>query len=136
MDRKDQEFRALMRHYKPDKAPAGFSGRVMDELFRIPNKIEYKPVFGRYFLPVFLVGLIGFVAIVLLIGNIKSGSGICSGMLQKVPQANFWNVSELSNQFVSWFRHIPSAIGFAVFVMFVLLGVDRLLSRYFHSPKA
>ncbi len=134
MDNQDKQFRELMQNYRPQRAPVNFSKRVMDQIHALP-KIEYKPVFGKWFLTVFLSVLAGFVAVVLLLGGGGDAARQTPGLLDKLPKAELEVFNEANRSFIGWFEQLPSVLLFALMGIAVLLILDQLLTRRLKHRK-
>lgn len=134
MDKQDQQFRELMQNYRPQRAPVDFSKRVMDQIHALP-KIEYKPVFGKWFLTIFLSFFAGFVAVVLFLSGSGHPATEAPGLLNKLPKVEMEVFNEANKEVVGWFAHLPSVLIFALMGIAVLLILDRLLSRRMQHRK-
>ena len=68
MDKQDQQFREIMKNYRPRKAPVDFSKRVMDEIHSLlgidPNKADFL---ANGFLPFVTAVLVVFVSVTFLL---------------------------------------------------------------------
>jgi hypothetical protein len=100
----------------------------MAQIHALP-KIEYKPVFGKWFLTVFLGILAAFVSGVLLLDGSAQPASEAPGLLDKLPQADLAAFNEANKEVVGWFAQIPPVLFFAVMGIAVLLLLDRWLSR-------
>ncbi len=134
MNKQDQQFRELMQNYRPQRAPVNFSTRVMDQIHALP-KFEYKPVFGKWFLTIFLSIFAVFVSVVLLLDGSAKPENEAPGLLDKLPNANLEVFNEANKEVVGWFTQIPSVLIFALMGIAVLLILDRLLSHRIKQRK-
>ncbi|PTN07519.1 hypothetical protein [Mangrovibacterium marinum] len=134
MNQQDEQFRKLMQNYRPQRAPVDFSKRVMDQIHALP-KLEYKPVFGKWFLTIFLSVFAGFVAVVLFMSGSARPATEAPGLLDKVPQVELEVFNEAHKEVLGWLAQLPSVLIFALMVVAVLLVFDHLLNRRMHQRK-
>lgn len=130
MDNKDQEFKNLMKNYRPEKAPVDFSKKVMDEVYRQEKVTEYKPLFGKWFIHVF-VALFTVFVVYASWGTSSSNNGSkITGYLEKLPQADWTALDNIGNSVTSFLGQIPHVFVLALLALTLLLFVDRWLQLY------
>lgn len=136
MDKQDQQFKELMQNYRPRKAPVDFSKKVMDKIHQLPAVRAYKPVFGKWFLHIFMGVLAVFISVVLILNGSGTGSGSASGVMDKLPIADLKALDEANRSFVGWFEQIPLVLILAMMGIAVLLIFDTIYSKRYHTRKA
>jgi len=137
MDKQDQQFREIMKNYRPRKAPVDFSKRVMDEIHSLPALTQIKPIFGKWFLPFVAVVLMIFVSVTFLLwGESGAKSGNSATIFAKIPKADLQILDSANQSFVGWFEQIPMVLVLALAGIIALLLLDRYLGKHYQTRKA
>jgi len=137
MNKQEEQFREIMKNYRPRKAPVDFSKRVMDEIHSLPVLTKIKPIFGKWFLPFAATVLVVFVSVTFLLwGESGAKSGNSATIFAKLPKADLQVLDNANQSFVGWFEQIPMVLVLALAGVIGLLLLDRYLGKHYHTRKA
>ena len=137
MNKQDQQFRGIMKNYRPRKAPVDFSKRVMDEIHSLPVLTKVKPIFGKWFLPLAVAVLVVFISVTFLLwGETGTKPGNLSTTFARLPKADLQVLDNASQSFIGWFEQIPVVLVLALAGVIGLLLLDRYLGKHYYTRKA
>ncbi|WP_423128150.1 hypothetical protein [Gaoshiqia sp. Z1-71] len=132
MKTQDQQFREMMKSYRPDRAPVDFTKKVMAQIHQQSIVKAYEPVFGRWFLPVLGVLFAVFILYALFGANTAANSGepgLTDMLFSKVPKADLTAVTKTGGQLTGMFSQLPSVLVFALGAAALLLLLDWFIQR-------
>ena len=131
MDKREQEFRNVMTHYRAERVSPDFIGRVMEEVRQLKPAPVQKPVFSRWFLTGLSVLFVVFIASSFDRTPARTGGKeeLISACLSKLPQTDWSVMNEANRGIVNWFGQIPPVLLFALLGIAVLLVLDRLFQQ-------
>lgn len=127
MNKNDQKFGEMMKNYRPVKAPTGFSTKVMDEIYRQEKVAPYQPVFGKWFIQVF-VGAVGLLVLYASWGT-SNGQGELSRYFRQLPQADLEVIENAGQSVKGALSQVPQVLLFALVGVTLLLAVDWFILR-------
>ena len=132
MKTQDQQFREMMKSYRPERAPVDFTKKVMAQIHQQSIVKVYEPVFGRWFLPVLGVLFVLFILYALLGSDTAASTGkpgLADMLFSKVPKADFTAVANAGDQLTGIFGQLPSVLVFALVAAALLLLLDWFIQR-------
>ncbi len=123
---RDPQLTKMIRESGVKKAPEGFTGRVMDQIGKIPGQVRYRPLIGktgRVLILLFVVGII-----VLSVAFSQPGGRILSSAGSMRDMEWPWATWTVDLQFLSELN-ISTWLLATVVALFILVLSDAGLSR-------
>ena len=127
----DENFKELMKAYRPEKSPAGFTLQVMNRIYAETNRItEYKPVLSQWFLWAVYSLIGGFVGYSMFNTGAESASSGASKFYSWLPKFDLSEAAEAGEKAAGVLGVLPQYL-VAVFLSatFLLLLDQWLLKR-------
>jgi len=125
MDR-DPNISKMIREGGLEKAPLGFTGRVMNLIDAEPKQFRYKPLIGKGGRIIIILLLITFVVLSILLAEpgaaLMKSEGLLSGKDWKIPSIHL-DLQFLSN------LHLSGGIAAALLALFILVLSDAGLRK-------
>lgn len=137
MKTQDKQFRNLLKSYQPETAPADFTKKVMDQIYQERVLQQYKPLFGKRFLPIFGGLFAAFIILALLYivpGDTTSNPGFISSLFSNISNIELSKLGELGEPINRIFNQIPSLFFVVCFSSLILLLFDWTLQRFKKFP--
>ncbi len=131
MEEEDKKFKDLFQAHKPEKAPADFSKKVMNEIFSQVVSKAYRPVFGKWFLPSFGVAFFIFIAYAISTldfwGNSDS-PGTIRSVFSNISPKEMPVVGKMGSVINDFFIQVPSTVWVILFTSLSLILFDWMFS--------
>lgn len=130
METHDRSFRDLMKSYHREKAPDGFTGKVMSKIE--PKAVSvYKPVFGKWFISVIAVIFGTF----LIYACFSTGTQGAIAYPDLLPDIFLMKIENAVTEAIRIFEHAPKELIFVAFAAILLLLID-LFFQQIHRTEA
>lgn len=133
MKQTDKHFRDLMKAYRAEKAPVGFTVDVMNRIYAEANKIsEYKPVLNKWFLRA-VYAVLGVFVVYAMFNGKPTGTGnessISNQLLDYLPAFDLSSTAGVSEQITGILENIPPFFVAIFLSASLLLLLDQLFLK-------
>lgn len=139
MDKRDEQFREMMKSYRPPKAPVDFSKKVMEQI-NVPetSKVVYKPVLGKWFIRFMIGGFLSFILYAILGGGAEplQRSERIGSLIQKFPKTDLDRFNQLGQHVGELINGLPPVLLFTLLAATLLLLLDVLILKRFRDSLA
>ncbi len=133
MEARDQQFRELMKSYKPEKAPVDFTKMVMEQIHLEKPVREYKPVFGKWFLRTAGAIFAAFIIYASFVtGPAAEGdkTNLVTSLFSRLPKTDLSGVANVGKGITGWMEQFPSVVVFVLFAATLLLILDWSIQHW------
>ena len=137
MDKRDQQFKEMMRSYEPVKAPVDFSKNVMDKIYAPETfKEADKPILNKWVIRLMITGFAVIFMYILFNSTAEPSQNpeLVGSLLENLPNADFSGFALAQQQFGEFLKSVPPVFYLTLVAATLLLFLDVLvLKRFRHS---
>ena len=133
MEKMDDNFKKLMKAYKPEKSPVDFTVQVMNRIYAETNRIsEYKPVLNKWFLRIVYAFIGGFVGYSMFSTGAETTSPGGSRFFGWLPKVDLSEAAEAGDKISGVLGGLPQYLVIIFLSATFLLLLDQWLLKRKH----